>query len=363
LTTQSNRDTTDDARGPLVDFVAEVTGDEFLKVEEDLGEGFVRLNVAEAERRQAKHDIRSVEDIIIELLRNGRDAGAQHLFVASTIVDGVRSLTVIDDGAGVPLDLARRIFEARVTSKLTTISTDEWGIHGRGMALYSIAQNARRAELVASGSDLGAALVVEVSTAELGERADQSSWPKVERDGGGELRVVSGPHNLIRRVVEFALAHPKLRVYLGSPNEILATLIAHGGGRARCVADAGEVLPHCLRPAAAVDAPALAESAADLGLNVGVRSAYRIARGELAPLRDVRSQLLKRAGTTDAGPDIEHDHRGLKFDKQDVAEFSGEVERAFDALAEKYYLSQSAEPKVRLSKNALTIRIPFDKDL
>ena len=46
-----------------------------LSVEEDLGNGYVRLKISEAERRQALQDINCVEDIIVELLRNSRDSG------------------------------------------------------------------------------------------------------------------------------------------------------------------------------------------------------------------------------------------------------------------------------------------------
>ena len=62
----------------LISFIAQMTGEANLRVEENLGEGFVRLRVSEAERRQAKHDIQHVEDIVIELLRNARDAGARN---------------------------------------------------------------------------------------------------------------------------------------------------------------------------------------------------------------------------------------------------------------------------------------------
>ena len=44
-----------------------------LSVEEDLGNGYVRLKISEAERRQALQDINCVEDIIVELLINSRD--------------------------------------------------------------------------------------------------------------------------------------------------------------------------------------------------------------------------------------------------------------------------------------------------
>ena len=53
----------------LISFIASMTGEGNLRVEENLGEGYVRLRVAEAERRQAKHDIQHVEDIAIEMRR------------------------------------------------------------------------------------------------------------------------------------------------------------------------------------------------------------------------------------------------------------------------------------------------------
>ena len=66
-----------DGSDDLLGFVASMGGERALRVEENLGEGYVRLRVAEAERRQAKHDVRCVEDIVIEMLRNARDAGAR----------------------------------------------------------------------------------------------------------------------------------------------------------------------------------------------------------------------------------------------------------------------------------------------
>ena len=123
---------------PLIDFVSEVSGDEYLKVEEDLGDGFVRLRVSEAERRQAQHDIQGFEDVVVELLRNSRDAHAKRVFIATTREGDRRTLVVVDDGAGVPPHLQDRIFEPRVTSKLDSMTTDRWGVHGRGMALFSV---------------------------------------------------------------------------------------------------------------------------------------------------------------------------------------------------------------------------------
>ncbi len=58
-----------DSASSLVDFVASMGGERSLRVEENYGDGFVRLRVAEAERRQAKHDIRCIEDVVIEMPR------------------------------------------------------------------------------------------------------------------------------------------------------------------------------------------------------------------------------------------------------------------------------------------------------
>ena len=93
----------------LISFIASMTGEGNLRVEENLGEGFVRLRVAEAERRQAKHDIQHVEDIVIEMLRNARDARATSMYVATSKEGGVRTLLFLDNGSGVPQDMHERI--------------------------------------------------------------------------------------------------------------------------------------------------------------------------------------------------------------------------------------------------------------
>ncbi len=73
-----------DAQQLISLIIASMTGEGNLRVEENLGQGFVRLRVAEAERRQAKHDIQHVEDIVIEMLRNARDARATSMYVATS---------------------------------------------------------------------------------------------------------------------------------------------------------------------------------------------------------------------------------------------------------------------------------------
>ena len=115
----------------LSDFIDDVCGESRLRVEDDLGDGFVRLRSSEAERRQAAQDIRSSEDVVIELLRNARDAGASRIFLATQKTGNERLLTVLDDGQGIPAAQHERIFEPRVTSKLDSAHMDKWGMHGR----------------------------------------------------------------------------------------------------------------------------------------------------------------------------------------------------------------------------------------
>ncbi|MCL2881307.1 MAG: ATP-binding protein [Coriobacteriia bacterium] len=357
---------TDHPTKPLLDFVSSVSGDTYLKVEEDLGEGFVRLNVSEAERRQAKHDIRSTEDILIELLRNARDAGATHLYVASSLEEGSRHLTVIDDGQGVPATLQQQIFEPRVTSKLATMVVDDWGVHGRGMALYSIAQNTETCRMIASGVGQGAALDISADTRTLRERADQSTWPQIKASDKG-FTVESGPRNLIRTTLEFCCQHPQMEVSFGSPSEITATLRAAGlaltRGHPANEADVRQ-MPVWLWPAQATDGAELFEAAQALGLALSERNAYRVLRGEVAPLKSLTEQMYRRTqkSTQEADVDIYRDARGLKVDPSDLRDFQNQVEKAFDELANKYYLTLSDDMKVQVTKRAISIRLPFMKE-
>jgi hypothetical protein len=351
----------------LIDFVTSVSGDGYLKVEESLGDGYVRLRVPEAERRQAKHDIRSFEDIVIELLRNARDAHAQRIFVATARDGSLRTLTMIDDGVGIPAALHDTVFEPRVTSKLETMVMDRWGVHGRGMALFSVRENVQEAKVAASSPHKGAAVTVLADTAELSERADQSTWPTVEPGETGSLHVVRGPHNIVRRLVEFACEHPELELYLGTPTEILATL--HALGRRHLdvadllFCDDLERLVVWQRPAACADAAELGDVADAIGLAVSERTAHRILAGELSSLEPLLTQLMgAEEPEAKPTPDIYRDRRSLHIHHGDIVAFRKELTRAFDLLAERYYLSLRGEPKVTIGRDAITVRFPVDKE-
>jgi hypothetical protein len=354
------------ADGKLIDFIEQVSGGTHLRVEENLGNGFVRLRSEEAERRQAKHDIRRVEDIIIEMLRNARDAKASTVYIATTKESDIRTLTIIDDGEGIPLDLHELIFEPRVTSKLETMLEDEWGVHGRGMALFSIRSNVTSARVVASGVGLGSALALEIDTSLLKEKTDQSTFPKVEKDENGKLYVAKGPHNIVRSAVEFALTHRrKPDVYLGSPSEIAATLLEHGhrslSNDALLFCDDIETLPISQRLAASADAADLMVNCARIGLSISERTAHRILVDQITPLTSLL-ETAKSERKKSHVANLTRDNRSLKFAKDDVDEFSRAMEKAFEIFAERYYISMSDTPRVTVKGDMLTVRFPIEKD-
>jgi len=352
---------------PLIDFVSSVSGDGYLKVEETLGDGYVRLRVPEAERRQAKHDIRSVEDVVIELLRNARDAHAQRIFLATARDGSMRTLTMIDDGVGVPQPMQEMIFEPRVTSKLETMVMDRWGVHGRGMALFSVRSNVSVARVAASAPHKGTSVSVVADTEQLIERADQSTWPTLEPDESGRLRVARGPHNIVRRLVEFACEHPELEIYAGTPTEILATL--HALGRTHLdiadlmfCEDLGR-LPVWQRPAACSDAAELTELAEAVALPVSERTSHRVLAGELAPLEPLMTVLtVPDEPAPQAAPDIYRDRRSLRIHHGDLTSFRAELSRAFDVLGDRYYLHLKGEPRVTVGRDSITVRFSVEKE-
>ena len=344
----------------LVEFVSSLGGGDGLRVEESLGSGYVRLRVAEAERRQAKHDIRCVEDAVIEMLRNARDAGAQRIFVASWRDGNMRSLVIVDDGSGIPPEMHERVFDARVTSKLDSIHMDRWGVHGRGMALYSIAQNAEEARIVDSGVGLGTSIEVTFNTDAIGERADQSTWPSIVKTKGEYA--VRGPRNIARACVEFALeTKGSCAVYFGSASEAVATMhrrVEPTGTSPHSFDEQGLVgVPLCCRPAWAHDARDMRAAAQSLGLQMSERTAHRIVRSQIAPLRNVLLTASgSQGGSTPTIGAIDVD-RSLHLSEEDKQELAQAFEDALSRVAARYYFALDGKPKIRVEKNVVRLSV------
>ena len=343
-------------------FIESAAGSGHVRVEEHLGDGFVRLRTDEAERRQAKHDIRRVEDIVIELLRNARDAGASAIFVASTRDGSDRLLTIIDNGSGIPETMQDLIFEPRVTTKLDTMSMDRWGVHGRGMALYSIRENASEARVVLSAPGEGTSIRVRVDTELIPERADQSTIPRIERASDGSLAITKGPHNINRTVAEFAADTGRgVKVYLGSPSEIAATLRRFGedGTGTLPIAPRTGVCSLLTECDSAIE---VVHACHRLGLPVSERNAHRIISGSVKPLRPYLTSIMSEIPEPPTVADIFRDSRGLRISPDDLELFSRKLEGAFEELSSRYFVNLLEEPRISVGRDAIRVTFPIEKE-
>ena len=353
----------------LEEFVKDVNGTGHLRVEQDFGDGFVRLQTSEAERRQAAQDIRCSEDIVIELLRNARDARAAHIYLALSREGSKRTITVIDDGCGIPEAMHGLVFEPRVTSKLDTSHMDAWGMHGRGMALFSIAENALSSEVVQSQPDKGCAIRIASDTKALREKADQSSFPTFELSENGQVNV-RGPKNIVRVACEFAIEErSSCSVFVGSPAEIAASMYAFGNAtlsaidRVFCKDVTELAMPK--RLATSADPANFRELACSMGLEMSERTARRIMDGEIEEAQSLLDRIAIRPPKDRAGKSKARPQRtpvampALKLSKADGAQLCAHVKQAYADIAEAYYLEPDVAPPLRVYRDRLVITVPI----
>lgn len=353
----------------LQKFVETVSGTGHLRVEHDFGDGFVRLQTSEAERRQAAQDIRCTEDIVLELLRNSRDAHATHIFIAVSREGDKRTLTVIDDGCGIPETMHRLVFEPRVTSKLDTSHMDAWGLHGRGMALFSIAENSEEAYVVESYPDMGCSIRVDTNLSKLPEKTDQSSFPTFELAEDGKVNV-RGPKNILRTVCEFAIeSRAQCTVFIGSPAEIISTLYAYGVSTLsaidRLFGHDDSSIPLTKRLSRSGDPSSLTEAALGIGLEVSERTARRVLDGEIEEAESVLERVTlntpKKGTRAQQGKGALTDARSFKLMSQDADLIAESLKEAFKDIAERYYLEEDVTPSVKARRDRITITIPVVK--
>jgi hypothetical protein len=226
----------------------------------DLGGGFARLAGVEGFRRSPRR-LRSVEDALLELLRNSRDAGARSIYVASTLRRRrYRQLVVIDDGRGIPETHRHLVFEPGVTTRhldpLPDTAPDDTP-HGAGLSLYHIKEVALYAEVLSASSPTVIKTVFD--TEALSERRLQSDT----RPSRSNLPAT------IARFAAQSLPHGP-HIYYASPTRILALLLKHRiiqMNKNEGVGRAGR----------------LRELASALGLEVSLRTAQRLVAGSIPP--------------------------------------------------------------------------------
>jgi Histidine kinase-, DNA gyrase B-, and HSP90-like ATPase len=251
----------------------------------DLGAGFARLTGVEGARRGPSR-ITHVEDALLELARNARDAGAANIYVASTLrARRYRTLTVIDDGRGIPEPYRDLILQPGVTTRHLNPVTDpgDSSTHGAGLSLYQIKDHSLQTRVLSTSSPTSIQATFDTTT--IPERTLQSST----RPSNSNLRAT------LQSFTDATNAHStRLHSYYGPPARILATLLRHRiiqGQR---------------------DSAGLREVAFGLGLGVSVRSVQRILRGEVLPVEEVsgeeRGERLRgrrAGGRRDGGPVLE----------------------------------------------------------
>lgn len=349
----------------LASFIARSCEQDPFKVESDLGYGYVKLKSSEAERRQAAQDIQCVEDAVIELLRNSRDAQASSIYIATSKEQDERTLTIIDDGSGIPEEMWGAIFEPRVTSKLDTAHMDKWGMHGRGMALYSIKENVDDVRVLSSIPDLGTSITMRVGSS-LKEKTDQSSFPYFEDKDG--IMAMRGPKNIVRMCCEFALeCADHLKVYLGTPVQVAATLYEYGLATTpaylRAFGQDGSV--PLVKSLGLANCPEdLFDRCSKIGLDISLRTARRIMDGSIDILPDLISSMKARSFSAPSPPK-RHLRTHSKStsspyisteDKRDIANAALE---AFAKIAPAYYLDANVEASARIKDGNLTLSIPL----
>ena len=237
----------------------------------DLGGGFARLAGAEGARRSPSR-IAYVEDALLELLRNARDANAKNVYVASTLKRRrYRTLTVLDDGHGIPTSHTDLVFEAGVTTRHLNPIIDPRGIsesppHGAGLSLYHIREAAVEATVQSTSNPTS--IKVTFDTHAVPERALQSA---------------SRPSrtNLLATLQDFAATNP-LNLYHGPPARILATLLKN----------------RIIHYKASEE---LRRRGWELGLEVSSRTVQRIRRGEIGAVGVVSAVSKGRRGTKEKG--------------------------------------------------------------
>ena len=175
--------------------------------------------------------------------------------VASTLKNRrYRTLTVLDDGSGIPETHRGLIFEPGVTTRHhRPIAEPNSAPHGAGLSLYHIKNAAISAEILSTASPT--VIKATFDTHSLPERALQSdSRPSKS--------------NLPATLQNFA-AREDLNLYYASPARILATLL----------------YTHIIqKPKTTVE---LWERATSLGVDVSLRTVQRIWRGEIGAVSAV----------------------------------------------------------------------------
>lgn len=246
------------------------------------------------------------------------------------------------------------------------------------MALYSISENAEEAYVVNSDSNKGCSIQVKCDTNKLNEKRDQSSFPDFYVNDNAEL-VIRGPKNILRTACEFAVENrDRVNVYVGSPVEISATLYNLSTKTKRL----SQIFDNPDENTRIVDLIGYSSDvhdfknyAKEIGIYLSKRTARRIMDGDIVSQISILERISekgiqsKSSEIDEKSPvldifDIKKIHKvprktqSIKFEEGDKQILANALRNAFKTIADKYYLNQQIEPKVRTKNNK--INISFD---
>lgn len=286
----------------------------------DLGEGFARLTGVEGVRR-APSRVQTVEDALLELVRNAVDAGARNVYVASALHSRrYRELVVLDDGCGVPEAYREMIFEPGVTTRHLSPSRLADRTHGAGLSLYHVREAAVSARLLSAASPTSIRAVFD--THETPERSLQSA---------------TGPRRTNLRATLQTLAEPSgaPEISYGSPAAILALLL-----RKRIIHRRVDELETWCEE--------------QMGAGVSRRTLQRIIKGQVSPAEKVgrgASREAKRRKVPDSETGARAGGGKLELDGRDLSEIRRVIERAaaesYLAVGEVGFGSKEGEVTIR----------------
>ena len=300
----------------------------------DLGGGFVRLTGVEGARRSPSR-ISSVEDALYELLRNSIDAGARNIYVATILRRRrYRTLTVIDDGRGVPEPFGALIFEPGVTTRHLDPSPD----HGAGLSLYHLKNASLSAEVLSTSDPTSIRAAFDTQT--LPERSLQS-------------RSRPSKTNLLATLQKLLQQHsPENRpnIYISSPAKILPRLIEnhiiprqqkHRGHKRR----GREGVVRCIR-----------EDSGRLGLDVSVRTVQRVLAGEISAVE--RAEISSRERIRNVVNSIESGSSGGEVPAPELnLEEISEIRTILESAARARYL-EIGEIEAEAGRGGWVLRVP-----
>jgi len=110
------------------------------------------------------------------------------------------------------------------------------------------------------------------------------------------------------------------------------------------------------------------EQASSLGIDISTRSARRIMDGSIKPVRSMLERLQSdsfRTQRSTGRPPAPNRSRskGLKLDEKDVDLLRNEISRAFQDIADRYFLSRDVRPEIRVTGDSIRVSIPIEKQL